>query len=82
MLRSKKVLAGIALGVLVVVVAIPLLLSLISWNFAKPWISERVAAATGRSFAINGDLQLSWQKPGMAEQGLAPAAAVAASARA
>lgn len=69
MLRSKKVLAGIALGVLLVVAAIPLLLSLISWNFAKPWISERVAAATGRSFAINGDLQLSWQKPGMAEQG-------------
>jgi len=69
MLLKKKIWLGSALGVLVLVVAIPLVLSMLDWNFAKPWIAERVSAATGRSFAINGDLVLSWKKPGDTETG-------------
>lgn len=69
MLKKKKIAFITAAGILAVLVAIPLILSVISWNFAKPWISERVSAATGRSFAINGDLELSWQRPGMLETG-------------
>lgn len=30
------------------------------WNAARPWIAERVSAATGRSFAIEGDLSVQW----------------------
>ncbi len=66
---SKKILTRSAIGVAAVVVIILLLLSVINWNFAKPWISERVTQATGRSFVINGDLKLSWQKPGIAQSG-------------
>lgn len=33
------------------------------WNSIKPWINARVSEATGRSFAINGDLSLTWQAP-------------------
>jgi AsmA family protein len=69
MLLKKKIWLGSAIGVLVLVIVIPLVLSLLDWNFAKPWIAERVSAATGRSFAINGDLALSWKKPGDTETG-------------
>lgn len=32
------------------------------WNRAKPWLNERVSEATGRNFAIRGDLSLTWEK--------------------
>lgn len=51
--------AGIV-GVLVLALA---LLSFVDLNRARPWLSEKVSDATGRSFAINGDLKLSWQRP-------------------
>lgn len=65
----KKILAGSAIGIAALLVIVPLLLSVIDWNFAKPWIAEKVSAATGRSFAINGDLSLSWRKPAQTEVG-------------
>ncbi|HCY64032.1 MAG TPA: AsmA family protein [Oxalobacteraceae bacterium] len=65
----KKILAGSAIGIAALLVIVPLLLSIIDWNFAKPWISQRVSEATGRSFAINGDLSLSWRKPAQTEVG-------------
>lgn len=33
------------------------------WNRAKPWINQRVSEATGRSFAIHGNLSLTWSNP-------------------
>lgn len=33
------------------------------WNRARPWINERVSEATGRPFAIRGDLVLQWNNP-------------------
>lgn len=33
------------------------------WNRAKPWIHQRVSEATGRPFAIQGDLVLEWDRP-------------------
>jgi len=57
----------IATGIIVVLVAVPVLLlalaSVLDWNRAKPWINEKVAEATGRTFAINGDLSFSWERP-------------------
>ena len=41
---------------------VALLLS-IDWNRAKPWINQRVSEASGRVFAINGDLSLTWHAP-------------------
>lgn len=35
----------------------------IDWNQFKPWVNEKVSAATGREFAVEGDLQLNWTWP-------------------
>ncbi len=40
-----------------------LLLATLDWNRAKPWISTQISAATGRTFAIDGDLGVSWRVP-------------------
>jgi len=53
--------SGIAL-LTAIAILITLLLSF-DWNRAKPWISTRIAEATGRSFAIRGDLSLTWHAP-------------------
>ncbi|MBI1891406.1 MAG: AsmA family protein [Burkholderiales bacterium] len=63
MKRGKKIGLGIAIGLIALLLIAPLLATLINWNFAKPWIAKRVADATGRSFAINGDLLFTWKKP-------------------
>ncbi|RAR74011.1 hypothetical protein AX018_10686 [Paracidovorax anthurii] len=56
LLGGVAVLAGLAL------VALALLLTF-DWNRARPWINARVSEATGRSFAIEGDLSAQWQWP-------------------
>ena len=57
------------LATLVALVVIALvILSTVNLNRAKPWVEEKVSGATGRSFAMNGDLSLSWERPGQ-EQG-------------
>ena len=38
------------------------ILAALDWNRAKPWLAGKVGAATGRAFAIHGDLSLSWQR--------------------
>jgi uncharacterized protein involved in outer membrane biogenesis len=43
-------------------IGIALVLSL-DWNRARPWINQRVSEATGRPFAIRGDLVLQWNTP-------------------
>ncbi|HEY8607972.1 MAG TPA: AsmA family protein [Noviherbaspirillum sp.] len=56
----------IAVGLAVLVALLVLLVALAAsfdWNRAKPWINEKVSAATGREFAINGDLSLNWERP-------------------
>ncbi len=63
MLPKKKILAASLIGIPLLLALALLLLSAISWNFARPWISERVSAATGRTFAIHGDLDMSWRRP-------------------
>ncbi|MBI2225302.1 MAG: AsmA family protein [Betaproteobacteria bacterium] len=54
MARSKKWLIGIA-GFLVLLFAA---IYFFDWNLLKPYIERRVSASTGRTFAINGDLEV------------------------
>ena len=54
MTRTQKWLAGIAALVVIIGVA----LYFFDWNLAKPYIARKVTAATGRAFAINGDLDV------------------------
>jgi uncharacterized protein involved in outer membrane biogenesis len=57
-------LAGWTLLLLSILVAICFaVVSSFDWNRAKPWISQRVSEATGRPFAIQGDLVLQWDSP-------------------
>jgi uncharacterized protein involved in outer membrane biogenesis len=39
------------------------------WNQAKPWVERKVSEATGRSFAIGGDLSAEWHWPQPLESG-------------
>lgn len=58
--------SGIALAAILAMGMIGLLA--FDWNRIKPWINARVSEATGRPFAIHGDLSLTWQAP-QGEQG-------------
>lgn len=63
MTRGLKFAIGIPVAVVALLALLLVLASAFDWNRAKPWINEKVAAATGRSFAINGDLSFSWEMP-------------------
>lgn len=63
MSRVKKIglwSGGVLLAILVLCVAA--LLSF-DWNRAKPWVSTHVSEATGRTFAIQGNLGITWHTP-------------------
>ena len=62
MSRSIKIFLWSGIGILVALALCLLLLATFDWNRAKPWLSSRVADATGRPFAINGDLSLIWNR--------------------
>ena len=62
MTRKTKIAVGIV-GTLVVLVAVlVVLVATFDWNRARPMINERVTAAIGRPFAINGDLTVEWSR--------------------
>lgn len=52
--------AGSVLGLLLVGLVV---LAQWDWNGARPWINEKVSEATGRHFAIQGDLSTDWSWP-------------------
>lgn len=58
------------MGVLIaLIVLLALAVVLIDWNRAKPWVNEKVSEATGRHFAIEGDLDVQWRWPQPLEEG-------------
>ncbi|MBO1112657.1 AsmA family protein [Bordetella petrii] len=63
MTRTKKVLIGLGGAIVLLVAALALVVALFDWNQLKPTINERVSAALGRPFAINGDLTVQWRRP-------------------
>ena len=54
MTRTQKWLSGLAAFAVVAGVA----LYFFDWNLAKPYVARKVTAATGRAFAINGNLDV------------------------
>ncbi|MBO9355161.1 AsmA family protein [Bordetella petrii] len=62
MTRTKKVLIGLGGTLVLLVAALVLVIALFDWNQLKPTINERVSAAMGRPFAINGDLTVQWRR--------------------
>lgn len=61
--RAFKIFAGVIGAFVLLVVLLLVVASTFDWNRAKPWINEKVSAATERSFSIDGDLSLSWERP-------------------
>lgn len=58
------------LGLLVAaLVVLGLLVAVLDWNRAKPWVNAKVSEATGRHFAIEGDLSVAWRWPLPLEEG-------------
>ncbi|MGH8806936.1 MAG: AsmA family protein [Noviherbaspirillum sp.] len=63
MTRGLKLALGMIVAVVALVASLLALASTLDWSRAKPWINDKVAAATGRTFGIDGDLSFSWQRP-------------------
>ena len=49
--------------------ALALLVAVVDWNRARPWVNAKVSEATGRHFAIEGDLSVGWRWPQPLEEG-------------
>lgn len=64
--RWLRVALGVVALLLVLLCALP---SLVDWNRAKPWVAEKVREATGRHFAVEGELSASWRWPQTQEEG-------------
>ena len=54
MSRGQKWLAGIGAFLIILFVG----LYFLDWNLLRPFIARKVSDATGRTFAINGDLNV------------------------
>ncbi|MFJ1302629.1 AsmA family protein [Pseudomonadota bacterium AL_CKDN230030165-1A_HGKHYDSX7] len=62
MTRTRKTLIGLLVIVLLIPVVLVVVIATLDWNRLKPTINERVSAAIGRPFAINGDLSVRWAR--------------------
>jgi uncharacterized protein involved in outer membrane biogenesis len=67
--KALKISFAVIAGLVALIALVLVLVSIFDWNRVKPQINQKVSEATGRSFAINGDLSLSWKKPEQPMQG-------------
>ncbi|WP_110650964.1 AsmA family protein [Salinicola peritrichatus] len=63
MTLGKKVGLWVLVILLLVLVALVIIVATFDWNYFKPTINERVSQTLNRPFAIEGDLDVSWQWP-------------------
>lgn len=63
MKKALHVAGWLLLLIAVLLVVLLVIVANFDWNRAKPWLSEKISDATGRPFAINGDLTVAWQAP-------------------
>ncbi|WP_267226785.1 AsmA family protein [Dyella silvae] len=62
MRRPWKIVAWIIGVCLTLIVVLLIVIATFDWNRLKPTINARVSETIGRSFAINGDLSVHWQR--------------------
>jgi uncharacterized protein involved in outer membrane biogenesis len=62
MTRSRKIFAWTGATLLVLLVLLVILIATFDWNRLKPTINEKVSEALHRPFAINGNLDVQWQR--------------------
>lgn len=63
MRRGLKIAGFTVSGIVALIALLLAIASLFDWNRIKPWINDKGSEATGRAFAINGDLSFSWERP-------------------
>lgn len=61
MSRAIRIIGWTLGGLVALLILLGLVMTLMSWNWLRPTINDRVSDALGRPFAIQGDLGLSWQ---------------------
>ncbi len=61
--KTSKIIGFSLAGVIALIVLLVILIVTFDWNRARPWINQRVSDATGRHFAIQGDLVVKWRAP-------------------
>ena len=59
---AKGALWGLG-GFLVLLGVCVILLLSFNWNYAKPWVERQIGQAINRPVAIQGDLDVQWQRP-------------------
>ncbi|MDB5728832.1 MAG: AsmA family protein [Noviherbaspirillum sp.] len=67
--KPLKISLAVIASLVALIALLLVLLSVFDWNRVKPQINQKVSEATGRPFAINGDLSLNWKKPEQPMQG-------------
>lgn len=60
--RYLKILIWSLSGVIAMLALCIVVVAQFDWNRTKPWLSARVSEATGRPFAMNGDLSITWHR--------------------
>ena len=58
----KIILAGLAALLLSLILCV-IVISTVSWEYAKPWINQQASTLANRPVAVNGRLTLRWVKP-------------------
>ncbi|AHV92545.1 asmA family protein [Bordetella holmesii 30539] len=62
MTTRRKILVAILVVLLALPVVAAVVISNLDWNRFKPTVNEKVSAAIGRPFAIQGDLSVKWER--------------------
>ncbi|HEY1995927.1 AsmA family protein [Paraburkholderia sp.] len=61
--RIGKIIAWVVAVIVILIVALAIFILTFDWNRARPWVDDKVSAAIGRQFTINGDLKVGWRHP-------------------
>ncbi|RFU47780.1 AsmA family protein [Paraburkholderia sp. DHOC27] len=61
--RIGKIIAWLVAIIVILVVALVIFILTFDWNRARPWVDDKVSAAIGRQFVIQGDLKVGWRHP-------------------
>ena len=67
--RGVRIAWGVAASVMGLLLIGAVTLTQWDWNRAKPWLNQAASEASGRQFAVEGDLSASWHWPQPLEEG-------------
>ena len=59
--RICRWLVYVIVGLICVGMIFAVLVTTVNWNFARPWLSQKISHSIGRDFDMRGDLRLSWR---------------------